>query len=102
MERLPGWSVGLGHAPQEGTAGDGGEVEPVLQSTDGAARGVAGAGENGELLDLAGLVGLRSADGDDEAVGVLGDAVGVQCGELAAAQGGDEADEEQDPVASTR
>ena len=47
---------------------------------------------------FAGLVGLGAADGQDEAVGVLGDLVDGEGSELGAAKGGNEADEEQGPV----
>jgi len=50
---------------------------------------------------FAGLVGLGAANGEDEAVGVLGDLVDGEGGQLGAAEGGDEADEEQGPVPET-
>jgi len=77
---------------------DGGGGEPGLEDGDGAVAGHSGSGEDGQLCSFAGLVGLGAGDGEDQAVWVFGDLVDGEGGELGAAEGGDEADEEQDPL----
>lgn len=91
--------VAGGHCPEDRALADARGREPRLEGGDGAAGGHAGPGEDDELGLSAGLVGLGAGNRDDQAVGMLGDLVHGESGELGAAEGGDEADEEQGPVA---
>jgi len=98
VHRLGPGPVAGGDGTEDGTVGDRSGGEPSLEGRDGATGDHPGPGEDGQLGLFAGLVGLGAADGQDEAVGVLGDLIDGEGGELGAAEGGDEPDEEQGPV----
>src|SRR3954467_8421186 len=67
----------------------------AVRAVTGQRSGLPGPGEHDELGLLAGGVGLGPRQAQDEPVGVLGDVVDGQGGELTAAQRGDEPDQQQ-------
>lgn len=95
--RTAAWLL-LPTGPQHGSLVDAGEFAPALQGANGAAVGVRGAGEDHELDVLADLVGLRPGQGEHEPVGVVGEVVDGEGGQLAAPQRRDETDQQQRTV----
>ncbi len=65
---------------------------------DRAVAGHASPGQDRQLSPLARVLDLGPGDGQHEAVGVLGDLVDGERGQLGAAEGGHEAGQEQGPV----
>ena len=78
-------------------------LEPVLEGGDGAAVGVAGAGEDDELgVVAASGWSWTGAGSSTRPLGWSARSVDVEGGEFAAAEGGDEPDQDQGPVAERR